>query len=180
MAEEKSFSSYFFFFFLLRSARAKTDARQAAHVSHRTEGLVDLLWCDASTIEQELTAIHWAVLHFRPYLYGRKFLIRTDHRPLVYLFSIKNPTSKLTRMRWDMEEYDFSIEYIKGKSNVVADAFSRIPLDMNVSFRQLLHFNGIAVCLHFRQVVVQALRIFASKHFRCLFVTHWHKPTFFG
>lgn len=84
-----------------------------------------------STIEQELTAIHWAVLHFRPYLYGRKFVIKTDHRPLVYLFSLKNPTSKLTRMRCDLEEYDFSIEYIKGKSNVVADAFSRIPLDMN-------------------------------------------------
>lgn len=29
-----------------------------------------------STVEQELTAIHWAVLHFRPYLYGRKFLIK--------------------------------------------------------------------------------------------------------
>ena len=45
-----------------------------------------------STIEQELTAIHWAVTHFRPYLYGRKFKIRTDHRPLIYLFSFRNPS----------------------------------------------------------------------------------------
>lgn len=82
-----------------------------------------------STIEQELTAIHWAVTYFRPYLYGQKFLIRTDHRPLIYLFSMKDPSSKLTRMRADLEDYDFSIEYIKGKSNTVSDALSRINID---------------------------------------------------
>lgn len=42
---------------------------------------------------------------------------------------MKNPSSKLTRMRLDLEEYDFSIEYIKGKCNVLADALSRITLD---------------------------------------------------
>lgn len=81
-----------------------------------------------STIEQELTAIHWAVDYFRPYIYGRKFIIRTDHRPLIYLFSLKNPSSKLTRMRWDLEEYDFEVEYIKGTTNVLSDALSRIQI----------------------------------------------------
>lgn len=81
-----------------------------------------------STIEQELTAIHWAINYFRPYVYGRKFTIRTDHRPLIYLFSLKNPSSKLTRMRWDLEEYNFEVEYIKGKSNVLSDALSRIQV----------------------------------------------------
>ena len=81
-----------------------------------------------STIEQELTAIHWAINHFRPYIYGRKFVIKTDHRPLIYLFSLKNPSSKLTRMRWDLEEYNFEVEYIKGKSNVLSDALSRIQI----------------------------------------------------
>ena len=56
-----------------------------------------------SIIEKELVAIHWAVNHFKPYVYGRKFTIRTDHRPLVYLFGMKNPTSKLTRIRQDLE-----------------------------------------------------------------------------
>ena len=56
-----------------------------------------------STIEQELTAIHWAIQYFRPYIYGKHFLVKTDHRPLTYLFSIKNPSSKLTRMRLDLE-----------------------------------------------------------------------------
>lgn len=79
-----------------------------------------------SVIEQELAAIHWAINHFRPYLYGTKFLVKSDHRPLVYLFSMRNPSSKLTRMRLDLEEYDFSIEYVKGKDNSGADALSRI------------------------------------------------------
>lgn len=82
-----------------------------------------------STIEQELIAIHWAIMHFRPYLYGRRFIVKTDHRPLVYLFSMKNPSSKLTRMRLDLEEFCFDIEHVKGKDNVGADALSRVVID---------------------------------------------------
>jgi len=52
-----------------------------------------------STTEQELAAIHWAITHFRLYIYGKHFTIKTDHRPLTYLFSMTNPSSKLTRMR---------------------------------------------------------------------------------
>lgn len=82
-----------------------------------------------STIEKELTAIHWAIKHFRPYIYDSHFIVRTDHRPLVHLFKLKDPSSKLTRMRLDLEEHNFTIEYIKGKSNVVADALSRIHIN---------------------------------------------------
>lgn len=71
------------------------------------------------TIEKELTAIHWAVNYFKPYLYGRKFRVKTDHRPLVYLFGMKNSTSKLTRVRLDLEGFDFDVEYVKGKENVI-------------------------------------------------------------
>lgn len=79
-----------------------------------------------SVIERELAAIHWAIQYFKPYIFGNKFLIKTDHRPLTYLFSMKNPSSKLCRMRLDLEEYDFEIEYIKGSQNCGADALSRI------------------------------------------------------
>ena len=82
-----------------------------------------------STIEKELAAIHFAITHFRPYVYGTHFLIRSDHRPLAYLFGKREPSSKLTRMRLDIEEYRFTIEYIKGSENVVADALSRITID---------------------------------------------------
>ena len=70
-----------------------------------------------STIEEELTVIHGAVTHFKPYIYGKHFLVRTEHRPLSYLFSMKNLSSKLTGMRLALEEYAFTVEYLKGKDN---------------------------------------------------------------
>ena len=57
-----------------------------------------------SAIEKELLAIIWAVKHFRPYLYGKKFHIYTDHRPLAWLYSLKEPNSKLTRWRLRLQE----------------------------------------------------------------------------
>lgn len=80
------------------------------------------------TIEKELLAIIWAVKHFRPYLYGRLFKILTDHRPLVYLFGMKDPSSRLMKFRLLLEEYDFQVEYIKGKDNSAADALSRLTV----------------------------------------------------
>lgn len=82
-----------------------------------------------STIEKELLAIHFAIKQFRPYIYGTKFTVRSDHKPLVYLFKMKDPSSKLTRIRLDLEEYNFIIEHIKGKDNVAADALSRISIE---------------------------------------------------
>lgn len=79
-------------------------------------------------IEKELIAIHFALQTFRPYLYGQKFIVYSDHKPLVYLFKLKNPSSKLMRIKMDLEEFDFEIEHIKGKENVVADALSRISI----------------------------------------------------
>lgn len=79
-------------------------------------------------IEKELLAIHFAITNLRPYLYGTHFTVRSDHRPLVYLYNMKNPASKLTRIRLELEEYDFEIVHIAGKDNVVADALSRISI----------------------------------------------------
>lgn len=82
-----------------------------------------------STIEKELLAIVWACKYFRPYLYGRKFTIYTDHRPLIWLFKLKEPNSKLIRWRLKLEEYDYDIVYKKGKFNTNADALSRVQLN---------------------------------------------------
>lgn len=81
-----------------------------------------------ATIEKELLAIVWATKHFRPYLYGRHFKVKTDHKPLIYLFNMKDPSSRLLKFRLALEEYDFTVEYIKGKENTAADVLSRIKI----------------------------------------------------
>lgn len=82
-----------------------------------------------SVIEKELLAIVWAVKHFRPYLFGRKFKLITDHRPLTWLFSVKDPGSRLLRWRLKLEEYQYTIQYKPGKINCNADALSRIRIN---------------------------------------------------
>jgi hypothetical protein len=79
-----------------------------------------------STIERELLAIVYGVQHFRPYIYGKKIKILTDHKRLTYLFSISNPSSRLMRFRLKLEEYEYEVIYKPGKSNTNADALSRI------------------------------------------------------
>lgn len=82
-----------------------------------------------STIEKELLSIVDNCKHFRPYLYGRHFVVKTDHNPLVWLSKLKEPNSRLTRWRLKLEEYDFEVIYKKGKENKVADALSRIEIN---------------------------------------------------
>lgn len=78
-----------------------------------------------STTELELLAIVWAIEHFRVYLYGKKFQVVTDHRPLAWLMDLRDPSSRLMRWKIRLAHYDFTIEYIKGKLNHVADCLSR-------------------------------------------------------
>lgn len=84
-----------------------------------------------STIEKELLAIVWATKYFRPYLFGHKFKIITDHKPLTWLFSLKEPNSKLVRWRLRLEEFDYEIFYKKGKQNTNADALSRAEINFS-------------------------------------------------
>lgn len=79
--------------------------------------------------EKELLAIVWAVNYFRPYLYGVEFEILSDHQPLRWLF-VKSQTRELNPRlnRWilKLSEFNITLNYIKGKDNVVADFLSRI------------------------------------------------------
>lgn len=86
-----------------------------------------------SAIEKELLAIVWAAKYFRPYLFGRKFTLYTDHQPLTYALNLKTPNSKLVKWRLQLAEYDFEIKHRPGKQNAVADALSRITTEININ-----------------------------------------------
>jgi transposase InsO family protein len=79
-----------------------------------------------TTNEKQLLAIVWAIKYFRPYLYGRRFKIASDHKPLTWIMNVKDPGSRLLRWRIQLEEYDYEIVYKKGSLNTNADALSRI------------------------------------------------------
>ena len=74
---------------------------------------------------QELLAIIKAVRHFRPQLYGRRFLVRTDHASLVWLLQNPAPTGQLARWLETLSEYNFRIQHRKGRKHNNADGLSR-------------------------------------------------------
>jgi transposase InsO family protein len=84
-----------------------------------------------SAIEKELLAVVWATRYFRHYIYGVKFVLETDHKPLLWLSNLKEPNAKLMRWKLQLNEFDFEIRHVPGKSNKVADALSR-PFTLNV------------------------------------------------
>lgn len=87
-----------------------------------------------STTDKEFLAIVWAVTYFRPYLWGRKFKINTDHLPIKYLnkkYTGKEFSQRTQRWLLKLQEYQFEIEYLKGKENKVADFLSRIPAEQD-------------------------------------------------
>ena len=78
-----------------------------------------------STIEKECLAVIWAMKHFDFYLKGKRFILQTDHQPLTYLRNMQNNNGRLMRWALTLQSYDFSVEFIPGKENVLSDLLSR-------------------------------------------------------
>ncbi|XP_046145387.1 uncharacterized protein LOC123988679 [Osmia bicornis bicornis] len=83
------------------------------------------------TTEKECLAVLYAVLHFRPYLYGRKFKLVSDYEPLRWINSIKDPGQRLVRWRLKLRDYEYNFVHKPGKFNTNADALSRNPIVVN-------------------------------------------------
>lgn len=97
-----------------------------------------------STIEKELLAIVTAVEQYRHFLYGREFIVITDHKPLCFMISHKNPSSRLYRWKLALMEYNFKVIHRSGAKNYVADALSRIEVPSNtaLSLDEIVELNG--------------------------------------
>ncbi|MEL7328148.1 MAG: RNase H-like domain-containing protein [Pseudomonadota bacterium] len=78
-----------------------------------------------SATTKEAFALVLAVRHWRVYLAGASFILNSDHNPLTFLRTQKDPRGKLSRWMVELEEFNYTIQYIPGKSNVKADALSR-------------------------------------------------------
>lgn len=82
-------------------------------------------------IDREALAIVYGVRKFHHYLYGRKFILRTDHKPLTFILGNKvgipvMAASRLQRWAVLLAGYDYDIEFVSSGKNC-ADALSRLP-----------------------------------------------------
>ena len=77
--------------------------------------------------QRELLAVVKSVKHFRPYLYGRKFKLQTDHASLAWLCRRHEPTSQVARWLEILSEFSYQLEHRSGTKHGNADGLSRRP-----------------------------------------------------
>ena len=78
------------------------------------------------TSEKECLGIVWGVTKFRLYLAGKLFVLQTDHQPLAYINKTKYQNDHIMRWALALQGYDYTVQDISGKDNVVADYLSRV------------------------------------------------------
>ncbi|KAG0435056.1 Retrovirus-related Pol polyprotein from transposon, partial [Dictyocoela muelleri] len=53
------------------------------------------------------------------------FIIKTDHQALTWLLKNKEISQRLVRLNLFLQEYNYEVNYIEGKNNILADSASR-------------------------------------------------------
>lgn len=86
-----------------------------------------------SQLDKEGLAVIFGIQRFHKYLFGRKFTICTDHKPLISLLSEMKAVPQFVSpriQRWAvmMQAYEYTIVYKPGKEHSNADALSRCPV----------------------------------------------------
>lgn len=103
-----------------------------------------------SQTHREALAIIFGVKKFHKYIYGKHFIIRTDHQALKEIFGEKKtPSVAAARLqRWGifLSMYDYKIEYKSAKNLSNADALSRLPVNGATGEEEnclnLIHINN--------------------------------------
>ena len=75
---------------------------------------------------KELLAVVTFLKHFRPYLLGHHFTLRTDHSSLQWIYSMKEPEGQLAWWLEQIQEFDFEVVHRRGSCHQNADALSRL------------------------------------------------------
>ncbi|GBM06019.1 Retrovirus-related Pol polyprotein from transposon 17.6 [Araneus ventricosus] len=85
-----------------------------------------------STTEREALAVVWALNKFRGYIEGSKITVASDYQPLKWLMKLKSSSGRSAHWALQLQTFDLNLEYISGKSNVVADMLSRLDYDQEI------------------------------------------------
>lgn len=76
---------------------------------------------------RELLAVVASIKHFKYYLGGLPFTVRTDHSALQWLMSFREPEGQVARWLEELQPYDFTVVHRAGARHSNADAMSRRP-----------------------------------------------------
>jgi hypothetical protein len=71
-------------------------------------------------------AIVWAIVQLRPYLEGKRFVVRTDHHSIRWVLNLSDAQGRLARWRLRLLEFDFEVQYTPGRAHHGADTMSRL------------------------------------------------------
>ena len=96
------------------------------------------------TTRKELLAVVRFTRHFRHYLLGRQFEVRTDHSSLQWLMNFKNPNGQLARWLEELSQYWMVISHRPGRNHQNADSLPRIDdtSDCN-NFQHSVQINNL-------------------------------------
>ena len=97
-------------------------------------------WWGKSAYEKELMALAMAIQHWRPYLVGKKFQVRTNQHSLKHL--LQHPIITPDQQNWvtKLLGYDFEIFYKPGKTNCAADELSQKTKNMELAVVFIPHW----------------------------------------
>lgn len=89
-------------------------------------------------LDKEALAIVKSVKKFHYHVFGRKFEIQTDHKPLIYILGPQKSipemtTPRLMRYAMFLSNYDYELQYVPGHQIQNADALSRLPPNANIA-----------------------------------------------
>ena len=96
---------------------------------------------------RELLAVVVFTRHFRSFLLGTKFIVRTDHGSLTWLKNFKDPEGQMARWLERLQEFDFSIVHRQGRNHNNADALSRLPCRQCGRESHTTNINALAVSI---------------------------------
>jgi phospholipid-translocating ATPase len=109
-----------------------------------------------SVTRRELLVVITFIHQFRHFLWGRNFLLRTDHGSLKWLFNFKDSQGQLARWLEVLSQYDFEIQHRLGSKHQNADPLSRKDGDHPLCEHQMKGENNVKcdICISMSVLVL--------------------------
>ena len=106
-------------------SQIQNDKEKPIAFGSKTLNVAERNYC---TTKRELLSVVTFTKKYKHFLLGRKFVVRTDHAPLVWLKTFKDVEGILARWLSFLEMYEMTVVHRPGTKHANADGMSRIPI----------------------------------------------------